>query len=130
MAAVGGGLRVVSDGRAEAEHEGDRREDGEESSLHGSFHGWLALSVQVQIWTWVPAPPKPVSSRHLPEFGFRSSPSDCGTQVCAPVPLQWYRSTVVPLAVPAASTSRHLPRTVRVSLLLTVQCCALVPLQV
>ena len=46
VAARGGGLRVVGDGRAEAEHEGYRREDGEESSLHGMFHCWLELSAQ------------------------------------------------------------------------------------
>ena len=73
---------------AEAEHEGGRRQDGEESSLHGSFQAWLELPVQLQIWAWVPAPPKPVSSRHLPDSGFSRAPSDCGTQVWAPVPLQ------------------------------------------
>jgi len=48
----------------------------------------LELSAQAQIWTCVPEPPKPVSSRHLPEFGLSSSPFDCGTQTWAPVPLQ------------------------------------------
>ena len=46
----------------------------------GSAHCWLELSAQSQIWAWVPEPPKPVSSRHLPELGFSSSPLDCGTQ--------------------------------------------------
>jgi len=40
----------------------------------GGVHCWFELSAQAQIWTWVPEPPKPVSSRHLPEFGFTSSP--------------------------------------------------------
>ena len=96
----------------------------------GRAQGWLALPAQSQIWTWVPEPPKPVSSRHLPDSGFSRSPFDCGTQICAPVPLQSYRSTVVPSAVPAALTSRHLPRTWRVLPAATVHCCALVPLQV
>ena len=34
------------------------------------FHCWLEVSAQAQICTWVPEPPKPVSSRHLPEFVF------------------------------------------------------------
>ncbi len=96
----------------------------------GSVHCWLALSAQAQICTWVPEPPKPVSSRHLPELGLSSSPLDCGTQTWAPVPLQVYRSTRVPLAVPAPLTSRHMPSTCRVLPAATVHCCALVPLQV
>ena len=56
--------------------EGYRREGGEESSFHGMFHCWLEVSAQAQICTWVPEPPKPVSSRHLPEFVFTSSPLD------------------------------------------------------
>src|ERR1700722_972051 len=76
----------------------------------GSAQDGLGLPVQDQIWAWVPEPPKPVSSRHLPELGLTREPLDWGTQVWAPVPLQSYRSTVVPLAVPAPLTSRHLPR--------------------
>ncbi len=69
----------------------------------GSFHDWLAPPEQDQIWAWVPgAVDQPVSSRHLPDAGFSSAPLDCGCQTWAPVPLQSYRSTVVPLAVPAA----------------------------
>jgi hypothetical protein len=36
---------------------------------YGSFHRWLALPVQSQICSWVPEPPYPVSSRHLPDCG-------------------------------------------------------------
>ncbi len=54
----------------------------------GSVHCWLLLPAQVQIWTWVPEPPKPVSSRHLPEFGLISPPLVWAVQTCAAVPLQ------------------------------------------
>ena len=96
----------------------------------GSVHGWLALPAQSQIWTCVPEPPQPVSSRHLPEFGFSSAPFDCGCQTCAPVPLHEYRSTFVPLAVPAPATSRHMPSTCNVPFDVTVHCWAPVPLHV
>src|SRR5215469_4144244 len=97
----------------------------------GKVHCWLAVAAaQSQICTWVPDPPEPVSSRHLPDWGLSSSPLDCGCQTCAPVPLQVYRSTRVPFAVPPALTSRHLPSTCRVLSDATVHCWALVPLQV
>ena len=54
---------------------------------YGRDHCWLEPSVQAQIWAWVPEPPKPVSSRHLPDCGFRYSPLDWCCQTCAPVPL-------------------------------------------
>src|ERR1700733_10566231 len=100
------------------------------SACQGRCHCWLVPSPQDQIWTWVPEPPKPVSSRHLPDSGLTSSPLDWACHCCAPVPLQVYRSTRVPLAVPAPSTSRHMPSTSRVPLDSTVHCWALVPLQV
>ena len=56
----------------------------------GSVHCWLELSAQAQIWTWVPEPPKPVSSRHLPELGLMYSLFDWCCQTCAPVPLPHY----------------------------------------
>jgi hypothetical protein len=54
---------------------------------YGRDHCWLEPSAQAQIWAWVPEPPKPVSSRHLPDCGFRYSPLDWCCQTCAPVPL-------------------------------------------
>ena len=91
----------------------------------------MAVSVQDQIWSWVPGVvDQPVSSRHFPDSGLSRAPSLCGTQTWAPVPLQSYRSTVVPLAVPAAFTSRHLPRAWRVFPEATVHCWAFVPLHV
>jgi hypothetical protein len=35
----------------------------------GSFHCWFEVSAQSQIWTCVPDPPYPVSSRHLLDCG-------------------------------------------------------------
>src|SRR3984885_13680037 len=107
-----------------------RPANGSGSACQGRCHCWLVPSPQDQIWTWVPEPPKPVSSRHLPDSGLTSSPLDWACHCCAPVPLQVYRSTRVPLAVPAPSTSRHMPSTSRVPLDSTVHCWALVPLQV
>jgi hypothetical protein len=61
---------------------------GSGSTGQGRSHCWFVLSAQVQIWTWVPEPPKPVSSRHLPDSGLTSSPLDWACHCWAPVPLQ------------------------------------------
>ena len=43
---------------------------------YGRLQDWLELPVQAQIWDWVPEPPQPVSSRHLPELGLTYAPLD------------------------------------------------------
>lgn len=55
---------------------------------YATCHTWLALPTQSQICSWVPAPPKPVSSRHLFDCGLYSSPLDSGMKTCAAVLLQ------------------------------------------
>src|SRR5579859_2223975 len=95
------------------------------------FQCWLLLPVQSQICSWVPEPPNPVTSRHRPDCGLNSDPSDRGMNTWAPVPLQSYRSTVVPFWVPPPLMSMHLPSACRVlPACTTVHCWALVPLQV
>src|SRR5215469_13107478 len=80
-----------------------RPEETPEPIGPGRFHFWLALPVQSQISSCVPGVvDQPVSSRHLPDWGLSREPLDCGTKTWAPVLLQSYRSTVVPLVVPPA----------------------------
>ena len=80
--------------------------------------------------SWVPEPPFEVSSRHLPDWGLTRSPPGCAIQSWAPVPLQVYRSTMVPLLVLPPLTSMHMPSTCSEPLDSTVHCCALVLSQV
>src|SRR5690348_7056842 len=100
------------------------------SRRYGRLHCWLAPPAQAQICACVPDPPQPVSSRHLPDCGFRYSPLDWCCQTCAPVPLHVYSCTSVPLAVPPPDTSRHLPSDCSWLAEVSVQDCALVPLHV
>src|SRR6187200_2410057 len=82
------------------------------------------------MWIWVPsAEAPPTASRTLPDCGFRIVPFACGCHTCEPVPLQVHSCTLVPLAVPALSTSRHLPSAWKV-LPTRLQRCAALPLQV
>ena len=53
----------------------------------------------------------PGSVRHRPEVGLTSSPLDWCVQFWAAVPLHGYQSTLVPLVVPALTTSRQPPWT-------------------
>jgi GntR family transcriptional repressor for pyruvate dehydrogenase complex len=55
---------------------------------YGRFQTWLAVSAQSQIWSCVPEPPYPVSSRHLPDCGLYNSPLDSGMNTWAAVSLQ------------------------------------------
>jgi hypothetical protein len=72
------------------------------TDAHGKVQAWLAPSLQSQISSWVPGLMlNPGSSRHLPDCGLTSAPSDCGFQTGAPVPLHMYKSTSVPFAVAA-----------------------------
>src|SRR5260370_10332151 len=71
---------------------------------------------------WVMLPPG--SARHRPDRGFVSMtppPSAIRRHCCAPVPLQVYRFTSVPLAVPPWRTFRHLLRMPTVPLVFVVQ---------
>ncbi len=76
----------------------------------GSVHCWLAAPVQVSMSSREPALP-PGSVRHRPEFGLTNSPLAWCVQPWALVPLQGYQSTLVPLVVPALTTSRQPPWT-------------------
>src|SRR5690349_675551 len=73
-----------------------------------TFHCWAVESVQLSMSSRVP-PVLPV--RHSPEFGLTSSPLDWTVHCCALVPLHGYQSTLVPLVVPAETTSRQPPWT-------------------
>jgi hypothetical protein len=75
------GVKTAVGGRLAPEH-------GPRGNHHGRFHSWFAPPLQSQISNWVPCPPKAVSSRHLPDCGLYKAPSLCGSQTCAPVPLQ------------------------------------------
>src|SRR5215472_17047056 len=68
------------------------------------------LPLQVQICSCSPSRVMPLgSSRHSPDCGLYSDPSDRDTQSCPPTPLQSHSSTLVPGAVPLPSISRHWP---------------------
>ena len=76
---------------------------------------WAAVPLQSQICRAVPSALLPPGrSRQRPDWGFRSEPLAWRAHVCAPVPLQVQSWTRVPLAVPLAETSRHLPSALRV----------------
>src|SRR5271154_2121903 len=101
------------------------------SQVVGSVQTWLAFPEQSQICSWVPGlVAQFVSSRHLPDCGLYSAPSDWCCQICAPVPLHVYRSTFVPSVVPPLTTSRHPSMACTVPFGSTVHCCAVEPLQV
>ncbi len=74
----------------------------------GSFHCCWTESVHVSISSREPVLP-PGSVRHNPELGFTTSPLDWYVQPCAAVPLHGYQSTLVPLVLPALTTSRQPP---------------------
>src|ERR1700760_2110676 len=93
-------------------------------------HDWFEPPVQSQICSGVPsAELGPVASRQRPDAGFTSWLDAVCVHCCAPVPLQSNNCTFVPLAVPAAATSMHLPSDCSVPPD-AVHCWALVPLQV
>src|ERR1035438_10507178 len=74
----------------------------------GRVHFCCAESVQVSMSSREPVF-APGSVRHRPELGLTSSPLDWWVQPWAAVPLQGYQSTLVPLVVPALTTSRQPP---------------------
>src|SRR5262249_41381949 len=76
----------------------------------GPVHNCWAEPVQVSMSSRAPVL-APGSVRHRPEFGLTSSPLAWWVQFCAAVPLHGYQSTLVPLVVPAAATSRQPPCT-------------------
>src|SRR6266567_1239294 len=104
---------------------------GESAGQVGMFQDWLLPPVQSQIWSGVPsAELLPVASRHRPDSGFTNWLDVVCVHCWAPVPLQVNSCTFVPLAVPAAATSMHLPSARMVPSVPTVQDCAEVPLHV
>src|SRR5882724_10126143 len=74
----------------------------------GRVHCCWAESVQVSMSSRALVLP-PGSVRHSPELGLTSSPLAWWVQFWAAVPLQGYQSTLVPLEVPALTTSRQPP---------------------
>ena len=74
----------------------------------GSVQSCWAEPVQVSMSSRAPVLP-PGSVRHSPELGLTSSPLDWCVQCWAAVPLHGYQSTLVPLVVPALTTSRQPP---------------------
>src|ERR1017187_10498752 len=74
----------------------------------GRVHSCWAEPVQVSMSRRAPVLP-PGSVRHRPELGLTSSPLAWWVQPCAALPLHGYQSTLVPLAVPALTTSRQPP---------------------
>src|SRR6476646_2099794 len=85
-------------------------------SGQGRVHFWLAApEMHVHRCTTVPsAELLPDTSRHLPDCGLRSVPSDCATQFWFAPPLHVHNCTFVPSADPPPLTSRHLPSAVNV----------------
>src|SRR5258708_1215376 len=77
------------------------------------------------FFSWIPLVMLPPgSARHRPDRGFVSMtppPSAIRRHCCAPVPLQVYRFTSVPLAVPPWRTFRHLLWMPTVPLVFVVQ---------
>ena len=94
----------------------------------GGVHSWLAAPVQVSMSSRAPVLP-PGSVRHRPELVLTSSPLAWCAQFCAPVPLQGYHWTVVPLVVPALVTSRQPPWTRTVPSVYGDHCWPALPLQ-
>src|ERR1039457_4802646 len=74
----------------------------------GTVHFCWAESVQVSMSSRELVLP-PGSVRHRPELGLTSSPLAWWAQPWAALPLQGYQSTLVPLVVPALTTSRQPP---------------------
>ena len=98
--------------------------------VDGGTQRWLSWSRQSQICSGVPfAVFQPSTSRHLLAPTFTSWRAVLTRQRWAGVLLQSYSWTLVPLAVPAAVTSRHLPRAWTLPSAASAQYCAGVLLQ-
>src|SRR5690606_18704187 len=129
----GGGLRGQAEqgAGAQAERSGEQGAHRCSPPFYGRVHFWLGPVWQVHRWTGVPSfhvPPE--ASRHLPDCGLTTVPSDRAAHFCAPGPLHVHNWIRVPSARPPPDTSRHLPTARSEPPSPTAQRCAPVPLHV
>src|SRR3954466_7000038 len=108
--AMTNGIKGSSDGteatHVNAETVGEHGSAPQQSTQGLTVHSWFAVPAHDQIWSCVPSAELwPVASRHLPDAGFTNSFWALWVHCWAPVPLQSYSCTLVPLAVPAAAMS-------------------------